>query len=190
MSRELEALLRAAKAARTAFEENGPEDVDVWRRVALAVQGSLLQAGQATADDQGRRSAGRGAPPTDYLETFHRFWQTIVGPLDGLDPDKVARELHDYSHLMSEVPVVYCHITGDRMSYVTYYAADVCALADEHYDRIAQEHGRERAAEALREVVDQWQGHADEGEAVVAALLHDIGQRIEALEGADRADVA
>lgn len=183
MSRELVRLLRAAKAAAAAYDEK-PEDVDVWRRVVLAVRGADLQAGEATREGQGRRSAGRAAPDFDYLATFAEFWHGLVFDqrTGQLDPDKVARELHDYSHLMNEVPEVYGHITGGRMSYVTYYARDVCQIADDHYDEIAQEHGRERAAEALREVIDEWQVPA-EGDPVATRILTDIEKRIEALEG-------
>lgn len=105
------------------------------------------KSGQASGK-QGIRARGRDAEPDDYRRTYESFWRPLVETDGKLDLDKVARELHDYSHLISEVPKVYVHVTGGAMSYPNYYAADVCSVADEHYEQV---HG---SADTFLDVLD------------------------------------
>lgn len=53
----------------------------------------------------------------DYETTYEEFWKEIVENPDGsLNLDQVKRELHDYERLLSEVPQVFCHVTGGLIS--------------------------------------------------------------------------
>lgn len=53
----------------------------------------------------------------DYLETFDEFWAELVTDENGnLVFDAVARELHDYRTLIRNVPQVYDHVTGGKVS--------------------------------------------------------------------------
>lgn len=52
----------------------------------------------------------------DYKDTYQKFWKALVETDGQLDPDKVMRELHDYKTVLDEVPKVYDHVTGGRIS--------------------------------------------------------------------------
>lgn len=56
------------------------------------------------------------------------FWNSVFP--DGMDEDQVKNELLDYHFLMEQVPIVYCHVTGGRLSKTTYYAKTVTDEAD------------------------------------------------------------
>ncbi len=72
----------------------------------------------------------------DYEKTFDEFWADLVLRSDGtLDVDQVKRELHDYRTLLHEVPLVYCHVTGNRISKPNTNASAVTSEADEYYER-------------------------------------------------------
>lgn len=65
------------------------------------------------------------------------FWKGIVCHQDGtINIDQVKKELHDFSYVMAQVPKVYCHITGDKLSKIMYPAETVIAVADDHLKEI------------------------------------------------------
>src|SRR5579859_3922712 len=67
-----------------------------------------------------------------YEEIYNSLFKEIVENPDGtLNKDQVMRELADYTVMLKEVPKVYCHITGNRVSYPTTLASAVIAIADE-----------------------------------------------------------
>jgi methionyl-tRNA formyltransferase len=69
------------------------------------------------------------------LEESWKFWEPIVTKEDGsLDVEQVKKELHDFYIAMQEVPKVYCHITGNRLSKILYEASVVISAADERYE--------------------------------------------------------
>lgn len=72
-------------------------------------------------------------PLADYEQTYRDFWAPIVQTDGTLDPDKVKRELHDFKLVIDEVPKVYRHITGDRISKPLTEAIHVIEAADEYY---------------------------------------------------------
>jgi hypothetical protein len=54
---------------------------------------------------------------TDYEQTFDEFWREIVVNPDGtLNLDALKRELHDYRALLENVPEVYAHVSGGKVS--------------------------------------------------------------------------
>lgn len=72
---------------------------------------------------------------TDYEKTFDEFWRPLVTREDGsIDLDAVKRELHDYRTILEEVPKVYMHVTGDKISKPNTEAMHVIAAADEHFE--------------------------------------------------------
>lgn len=62
---------------------------------------------------------------------FADFWADIVTPDGVWDHDQVKRELHDYCTLLSEVPKVYMHVTGGRISKENTHASVVISVHDE-----------------------------------------------------------
>jgi len=71
----------------------------------------------------------------DYEQTYNDHWKELVENPDGtLNKDSVMRELHDFSFLQDQAARVYCHVTGDRLSKLSYFASSVIAVADEVTD--------------------------------------------------------
>lgn len=70
------------------------------------------------------------------VEESWKFWEPIVTKNGVLDLEQVKLELHDFYVAMQEVPKVYCHITGNRLSKILYDASVVIKAADNHYDQM------------------------------------------------------
>lgn len=81
-------------------------------------------------------------------EDARTFWASIIAPNGVLDEEQVHNELHDYWHMLQEVPRVYEYITCGRMSKPLYYAHDVLSVADECTEKFI----REAVTEALQRV--------------------------------------
>lgn len=65
------------------------------------------------------------------------FWKGIVCHPDGtINIDQLKKELHDFHFVMHEVPKVYRHVTGDRLSKIMYPAETVIGVADEYMQEI------------------------------------------------------
>lgn len=76
---------------------------------------------------------------------YQEFWKPIIENPDGtINLEQLKKELADFSVCMSEVPKVYCHITGNRLSYVNYPAATVISVADEYHDKFYEDHYKEQ----------------------------------------------
>lgn len=133
-------------------------EADAHESAALSVLLArvLPKAGRAGSEQARQNRLSRDATEGDYLRTYDEFWRDLVETDGQLDRDKVARELHDYSHLIKEVPKAYVHVTGGTMSYPNYYASDVCAVADEHYQRVAEQDAAEETAALREENRDVW----------------------------------
>ena len=120
-------------------------------------------------------------PLTDAdRERFADFWDSIVMPNGEWDHDQVVRELLDYETLLTEVPKVYCEVTGGRMSKPHYPAKSVLEQHDE-WCPFAQEVAKVRElAEAALEDARSFRPHATNAEAVAiiafaAAVLVALG---------------
>lgn len=61
----------------------------------------------------------------NYKQTYETFWKGLVETDGKLDPDKVMRELHDYSFLIDQVPKVYYHVTGGMIAKPNTHASEV-----------------------------------------------------------------
>ena len=84
----------------------------------------------------------------DVEDIFNDFWQNIVCLPDG-SPDlaQIKRELYDYHMIIQEVPKVYGHVTGGRISKPHTKAHAVIGEAD---DRM-----QEWIDEAVKEALDE-----------------------------------
>lgn len=98
-----------------------------------------------------------GAEPAFHVraetveEEWNNFWKGIVCNPDGsINIEQVKKELSDFSFVLSQVPKVYCHITGSLLSKVMYQAETVIAKADEYYEQ-AYEEDRESDRKDLKE---------------------------------------
>lgn len=78
------------------------------------------------------------------LEESWKFWEPIVMKNGVLDLEQVKLELHDFYVAMQEVPKVYCHITGDRLSKILYKASLVIEAADDNYEQRYREENEDR----------------------------------------------
>lgn len=83
---------------------------------------------------------------TDDVETtWNTFWKEIVCSPDGMvNLEQVKKELHDFHYVMGEVPKVYCHVTGDRLSKIMYPAETVISVADEYMQEIVDREMKDR----------------------------------------------
>jgi hypothetical protein len=82
------------------------------------------------------------APAVDsqVQKTWDDFWKEIVCSPDGtINIDQVKKELSDFSFLLEQIPAVYMHITGGKMSKVMYRAEDVIKLADNYFNEQLEE---------------------------------------------------
>lgn len=84
----------------------------------------------------------------DYLETFDDFWAELVTDEHGnLVFDAIARELHDYRTLLKNVPQVYDHVTGGKVTKPMTDPEVVKSLFDDY----VQEHVDDAVEESKRE---------------------------------------
>lgn len=66
------------------------------------------------------------------MRETHEFWDEIVRNTDGtLNEDAVYAELHDFLHMIHEVPKVYSEITCGQLSKPNYYASAVLDVAND-----------------------------------------------------------
>lgn len=68
------------------------------------------------------------------------FWRGVFDEItDKTDREKIEAELSDYHFMMEQVPTVYMHITGGKMSKCNYYDHAVIAEADEYQNKLIDE---------------------------------------------------
>jgi len=76
---------------------------------------------------------GCSCPATPEIKKLYdEYWKTKVEVHGLLDRGAVMRELFDYHNMLMEVPKVYCHVTGNRISKPNTHAT---AVISEHDDR-------------------------------------------------------
>ena len=76
-------------------------------------------------------------PVNNVDKIFDEFWKDIVCNDDGsINIEQLKQELADFHYIMEQVPKVYCHITGNLLSYVNYPAETVIRYADEYYEEL------------------------------------------------------
>lgn len=74
------------------------------------------------------------------LEEQLAAFDWVAGLYEGeqLTREQIGKELADFRFIIDQVPRVYMHITGHRMSKATYYAADVIAEHDAYVAEIVE----------------------------------------------------
>lgn len=91
-----------------------------------------------------------------YGEQWETFWKGIVCNADGsINIDQVKKELYDFSFLLDQIPKVYCHITGSRMSKVMYRAETVISVADDYQQQLIDQAVREETDGILHNTVEE-----------------------------------
>ena len=98
-------------------------------------------------------------PDTPNVEqVYNDFWKPIIEKDGTLDVDQMKKELYDFYVMIGEVPKVYCHITGNKLSKPLYPAETVIRAADDYTDQLIEEAIKEFKEEnvrrALVEVID------------------------------------
>lgn len=97
------------------------------------------------------------------LRENREFWDKIILRKDGtVNMTQLYRELSDFSFMMEQVPLVYCHVTGGILSKPNYYAKEVIALADRRADENL-ESWHEDDFEAVEDILDAGGYVLDEG---------------------------
>src|SRR5688572_10090028 len=100
--------------------------------------------------DRARGAKAEGLDP-EVEKVWREFWADIAAPGGVLDLAQVKKELFDFHTAIDNVPKVYRHITGDRMSKITYPASTVIAAADDHWNESLEDERKEWEPEAPRE---------------------------------------
>jgi hypothetical protein len=81
------------------------------------------------------------------------FWlPTLLTRREGAEitlGEAIKLELADYHFLLQQVPIVYDHVTGGRISKATTYAKDVCVVSDDYVTGLVEREVAE-ALEAFR----------------------------------------
>ena len=123
----------------------------------------------------------------DVQARWDEFWAPIVAPGGELDLDQVKRELFDFSVVMHEVPHVYMHVTGGRISKANSRASAVIGAADDFLADM-----NEGASPALSVISDWLANDADNATRLAEYLtegtilnsdyrhLEELGQHIKA----------
>lgn len=81
------------------------------------------------------KESREGDPEKDWDE----FWKPILAPNGEINLEQLKNELSDFLFIMREVPKVYCEITGNVLSKLTYYSDVVINKANEHYENLYEE---------------------------------------------------
>lgn len=118
------------------FAHGGDSSVDkpIYREDIDALHEVILASPSSDAGGVHRQT------PEQVEEDFEKFWRGIVLNEDGsLNVDQTKKELADFHFIMREVPKVYLHITGHRMSKPMYHAEAVIAEADDHLQELINE---------------------------------------------------
>lgn len=74
-----------------------------------------------------------------YQQVYEEYWKDLVETDGQLDKDKVMRELADYYFMLEQVPKVYMHVSGGRISKPNTYAFEVIQQHDERREEDIQE---------------------------------------------------
>lgn len=72
-------------------------------------------------------------------DNWNNKWKEIFQKEDGsIDVEQLKKELMDFSDLIHNATTVYCHVTGNRLSYPTYPAKTVIGVYEEYLEELQQ----------------------------------------------------
>lgn len=106
------------------------------------------------------------------------FWAQL-GFETTVDDAAVKRELTDYHFLLDQLPRIYMHVTGGRLSKTNYLAETIIYAHDDHVSSLV----REELADAMVEVLRMALSRIDEAEldeAVIKAASEALGDAYDA----------
>lgn len=87
-------------------------------------------------------------PPAAPLSEGVKFNAWPEAYPDGMTEQDVKNELHDYRHMLNEVPKVYDHVTGGLLTKPNYFASVVIGEADNHLNKLVEEAVADAAEDA------------------------------------------
>ncbi len=71
----------------------------------------------------------------EYIRKYNEYWKSgLEDKFGNINKEQLAKELSDYLNLMDNASKVYCHVTGDTLSYHTYNADTVIKVADDYFN--------------------------------------------------------
>ena len=77
-------------------------------------------------------------------DAFNNFWANIILNEDGsINMDQLKFELFDFLHVIENVPIVYCHVTGGQLSKPLYNADVVIGEFNRYVEDLSEEHAKE-----------------------------------------------
>ncbi len=80
-----------------------------------------------------------------YQDVYERFWKDIIETNGVFDIEQVKKELSDYEFLLEQVPIVYCEVTGNRISKPNTYAFEVIG----EYQRVLESREKDIALDDI-----------------------------------------
>ena len=82
-------------------------------------------------------------------EIYDSFWKGIVEKDGVLDIEAVKNELSDYEFILSQVPKVYCEVSGGMISKPNTYAYEVLTQFHEHFE------DKEITKDDVKDIIDR-----------------------------------
>ena len=82
-------------------------------------------------------------PNKEWIEESNSFWKDIIYRDGKIDEEQVLKELSDFYYVMKQVPRIYCHITGGKLSKVMYSAETIIAESNDYQQKCFEEYRKE-----------------------------------------------
>jgi hypothetical protein len=120
---------------------------DVEREAILCELRMSLPEGCSIAEPRPERPIEPHNDFPDPEQEWERFWKEIVAPNGVVNLDQLKKELADYSFLMSQASLVYCHVAN--LSKVMYHADVIISESDNHVEKEIED--------AIKEARDEWE---------------------------------
>lgn len=88
-------------------------------------------------------------------DVWNEFWKDILENEDGsINVEQLKKELHDWHHVLDQIPIIYMELSGGILSKTGYWASQIMGLNQEQKEK-AYEDGREETLQAVREEIDE-----------------------------------
>jgi hypothetical protein len=131
---------------------------------------------------EGWRDAKLEETMDDPDKVYEEFWKEIVENPDGsINMEQLKKELHDFSVVMNQVPKVYGHVTGNRISKVNTLAQAVIGEADDRVQEAVDEAVKEAKDDLVAKIIDYLSGYEHDPENWLIARF--ISDKVKELAG-------
>jgi hypothetical protein len=138
-SHQQELLRRNAALAHIMFAYSGSADQIIANQDAgMPLEEAIFQAGYTSGVEfqKVREMANQHIRKEDIEHEWESFWKGIICNVDGtINMQELKNNLYDLSYVLEQVPKVYCHITGNKMSKVMYASETVISVADDYFQQ-------------------------------------------------------